>query len=355
MDQAGLKVGVICRRDWPETGVRYPASIWMKRVGGKPVGGWRAPLSFASFLAQVFFAAIRARPRFIYCYDLHGIVAGGLVGEILQIPYIYHVHDIFLPEEGMGNFDRRLKPIERRLAATSLHLVFPSASKARLFLDINGITKPYCVVANAPMISSEVRCGFPEPSFTGRRIVLYQGSIGPDKGIEELVASLPDWPEECDLVLLGIVRPPGYVEKLQGLARAKQVEQRLSYLGINNYDRLFSTTRLADIGVFLPTVESVVHRTSGTAVNKVMEYMACGVPVLAASLPALSELMEETGAGVTINPTNPANIANAVRMMLEDRDRWCCWSENGRKAHLEKYNYETQFKPVLAMIATGKP
>jgi glycosyltransferase involved in cell wall biosynthesis len=259
----------------------------------------------------------------------------------------------------MGRFDSMLKPLERRFAEKAECLIFPSESKARLFLKTVGISLPYVVVANAPLKQPRLGSKFLNNALhlnRGKRdqTVLYQGSIGPGKGLETLVRSMPHWPEGVVLKLLGIVRPRRYVDALLDLARDLGVGSRLFYLGLVNYDDLFDVTRSADLGVFLPTSTISNNISSGTAANKILEYMACGVPVLVSAFPALKELIEKTGAGLAVDPTDPKAVGLAIKELLTDNHRWDACSENGRKAHLEKYHFENQFKPVLEVLNRSK-
>ena len=352
MADSGLEVTALCWTDWPETGVWYPEGVSVVRLPGWSQGGLGAPWCFARFLGWCFRIAAAQKPRVIYGCNLHGIAVAGIVGELLGIPYVHHCYDLYLPEEGMGSFDRRLKPLERYFSRRARCLVFPSESKGRLFLETSGIRRQYVVVANSPLrqpsrrtktLGEAIRVRGGDP----RRIVLYQGSIGRQTGAATLIRSIPHWPSGVVLALLGIARPAEYVDYLLNLARETGVGNRVFYLGIVGYEELFTFTSSADLGVFLPTGARSNYIFSGTAVNKVMEYMACGVPSVVASTPDLRTLMEETGAGVSVEAEEPKAIAAAVTELLTDRCKWQACAERGRRSHLEKYHFERQFKPVL--------
>ncbi len=359
MADRGLSVEALCHEDWPATGVAWPDGVTIQRLGGKPPGGWKAGLSFLRFLKHAFRISLSRRPRVIYGCDLHGIAAAGIVGEALGIPYIHHCHDLYLPEEGMGRFDRRLKSLETLFSKRAETLVFPSESKAQLFLRTSGISRPYVVAANSAPRQPErrsdaIKTAIRKRGGNPRHVVLYQGSIGPACGIDAAIRSMPYWPEGATLALLGIVRPRGFMDDLSSLARRIGVEDRVFYLGGVGYDELLDWTCSADMGLFLPTRAQSNYVYSGTAVNKIMEYMACGVPSLVAAFPALEELMEETGAGVAVDPSNPRAVGSKITELLTDHNKSEQCSRSARKAHVEKYHYEFQFAPVLDLICRLK-
>lgn len=352
MANRGLEVEVLCCADWPETGVAYPDGVTVRRLGGKPENGWKAPLFFLRFLRHAFRAALSHRPGVVYGCNLHGIAAAGIIGESLGIPYVHHCYDLYLPDEGMGRFDRKLKSLERTFSRRAECLVFPSESKAELFARTSGISRPYMVVANAPARQPDrrgdaLKRAICERGAPPRHVVLYQGSIGPACGVDTVIRSMAHWPEGATLALLGIVRPAGLLDDLRALARDVGVRDRVVYLGTVGYDDLLDLTCSADLGLFLPTNAQSNYVYSGTAVNKVMEYMACGVPSLVAPFPALRTLMEETGAGVVVDPSDPGAVGLAVAEMLTDQEKWNQSARSARRAHLENYHFERQFKPVL--------
>lgn len=355
MAERGLAVDVLCCEDWPASGVTYPDAVTVTRIKGKRDSGWTGPLFFLRFLIRAFWMATMRRPKVIYGCNLQGIVAAGLIGEALSIPYVHHCYDLYLLEEGMGAFDRKLKPLEKLFSKRALSLVFPSESKAQLFFETSGIARGHVIVANSPARQPDRRTDLLRTAIRNqggdpKQIVLYQGSIGPGCGIDTLIRSIPFWPEGTSLALLGIVRPREFMDELLALAESLGVAGQVFYLGLVNYDELLDYTRSADLGIFLPTKVHSNYQTSGTAVNKVMEYMACGIPSLVTQCPPLTALMAETGAGVAVDASDPEAIGLAAAQMLTDRSKWEQYSRSARKAHLEKYHFEFQYKTVVETL-----
>jgi glycosyltransferase involved in cell wall biosynthesis len=248
-----------------------------------------------------------------------------------------------------------LKPLEAYFARRARGLVFPAESYARTFLQAAGLRRPYLLTANVPRTQpagrgSALRDLVAETGRRARFIVHYQGSIGPGKGLAAAIRSIPYWPQGAVLTLQGLVRPSGYKQALLELARSVGVEGRVAYVGVTSYDRVLEYTRSADVGVFLPTARTVHSLNSGVANNKVMEYMAYGVPSVVAPVPGLKALMDETGAGVVVDPSDPRAVGLAVTQLLTDKTRWTRHSRSARKAHLAKYNFEHQYAPVLDVL-----
>jgi glycosyltransferase involved in cell wall biosynthesis len=91
--------------------------------------------------------------------------------------------------------------------------------------------------------------------------------------------------------------------------------------------------------------------------NKLFQAIAAGVPVLASNGGPIREVVERYDIGVTCDPTDPHDIARALRRLLElspaDHDSL---RSNARRAHLEELNWEREadrLREVYAGLAAG--
>ncbi len=78
--------------------------------------------------------------------------------------------------------------------------------------------------------------------------------------------------------------------------------------------------------------------------------MAAGVPVVASDLPGMAAIVRETGCGVLCDPTSPADIARAIRSILElpPEGRAAIRSAALAAAH-DRYNWARQAEILLAV------
>lgn len=349
----GYRVVICCRADSPAVIAKYGADIEVHRFAVS-FGGARAPFGFASFLLQSLRRARISRPALLVGYDLHGLVAAGSIARLLKVPYLYHCYDIFLSEEGMGRFDRRLKSMEQHFVRKAHAVVFPSAVKADLFSGRCAHGAPTYVVANSPPLqergsSDLLKRRIRENGFDAEFVVYHHGSIGPGKGLIEVVKSMAWWPPGAAFALLGIVHRDEYMAELLRTASALGVAERVHYLGVVQLPQLYAYTRSADLGLFVPDEANSFNFYSGAAVVKLNDYMACGVPFLVSDFPALREIADETGAGIAVNP-EPKELGMAVADLLNRPEQRREMAENAYRAHRERYNLERQYQPILALL-----
>ena len=85
--------------------------------------------------------------------------------------------------------------------------------------------------------------------------------------------------------------------------------------------------------------------------NKLFEYMAAGLPVIASNFPLWQEIVESNHCGLTVDPLEPKDIARAIEYLIEHPEEARKMGENGRRAVIRKYNWETEGKKLLELYA----
>jgi glycosyltransferase involved in cell wall biosynthesis len=101
---------------------------------------------------------------------------------------------------------------------------------------------------------------------------------------------------------------------------------------------------LAGLAIFPPSPHYV-----NKELTKFFEYMAAGIPIIASNFPVWKNLIEGNECGICVDPLNPQEIANAIQYLIEHPDMTRQMGEKGRKAVLEKYNWETESKKLLQL------
>jgi glycosyltransferase involved in cell wall biosynthesis len=121
--------------------------------------------------------------------------------------------------------------------------------------------------------------------------------------------------------------------------------QRTRYLGWLNKERLAEELGQARAGLVL------LHPTNNYQVirpNKLYEYMAAGLPVIASDFPRWREVVEPANCGLLVDPLDTAVIARAVEYLLTHPDEAAAMGERGRKAVMAHYNWQMEHRKLLA-------
>lgn len=76
--------------------------------------------------------------------------------------------------------------------------------------------------------------------------------------------------------------------------------------------------------------------------TKIFEYMAMGIPVIASDFPLYRKVLEDTGAGIPVDPRNIGKIADTIVRVLSDQTQWSEFAARGRGAVAKRYSWEAE-------------
>jgi glycosyltransferase involved in cell wall biosynthesis len=86
--------------------------------------------------------------------------------------------------------------------------------------------------------------------------------------------------------------------------------------------------------------------------NKMFEYMAAGLPVVASDFPMWRAIIESEQCGICVDPTKPEEIAQAINFYFDHPEIARQHGVHGRRAVLEKYNWEKEAEKLIEAYNT---
>lgn len=81
--------------------------------------------------------------------------------------------------------------------------------------------------------------------------------------------------------------------------------------------------------------------------NKMFEYMAEGVPVLASDFPLWRKYVTSINAGITVDPTSAFAISSSIRYLSNKTELLQTMSKNAQAAILNSYSWQSQESTIL--------
>jgi glycosyltransferase involved in cell wall biosynthesis len=202
------------------------------------------------------------------------------------------------------------------------------------------------VISN--MIDIELLKDVQIPDPTQKEKILYcSGHNTPKRNCIQMIEAMPAILKEVPeaRMLMGGQYTSGFKEVLQQKAIELGVQDKVTLEGSLPWRDNFNRTVNAYIGcVFWEKDENY----SITIPARVFEYMFCGLPILADNTVELKKVIDAGNCGILINSDYPDQIAKAAIQLLKNPEDAIQKGRNGRKAMLEKFNFNMQLKELIA-------
>ena len=295
------------------------------------------------------------RPADAYiAHDLDALPAAARAKRRTGTALIYDSHELFPDMAGRahrGRLERRAWiAYEGRLIRHADAVFAVTGSRAAEMSRRHHIPPPR-VLRNVPEIDSapgEVtglreRLTLPE----NVRVLLYLGMLQPSRGLERAIEALAMLPG-CVLVAMG-KGERSYVSSLQEFAASRGVGGALHLLAPVRPHEVAQAAAGADAGLVLNPNTALNNYLS--LPNKIFEYLAAAVPVVASDFPDMAGLIAEWDVGETCDPEDPADIARAIRAVIDDPVRLERLSANAATAS-RTLNWELESKVLLETLGS---
>jgi glycosyltransferase involved in cell wall biosynthesis len=201
------------------------------------------------------------------------------------------------------------------------------------------------ILENTPYVNSIKSLEYErDPKFL---TLVYIGGISYHRGLQYVIEGIrllrPDVP-----VRLWIAGDGKYTNYLKDQVKNLQLEEHVIFFGVLTKDKSQDLLKGADLGL-IPHIRS--EQSDNSSPNKLFEYMAAGVPVLASDCISVKRVISDTNSGMTYIFDSPSDFARVVKKFYFDRDRSGIFAINGKKAIIEKYNWQQSSAELVKLYS----
>jgi len=179
-------------------------------------------------------------------------------------------------------------------------------------------------------------------------VVSYIGGFAPHRGLGTVVRSLPLLKGKVPnfkLLLVGD-RNEGYRRSLERLARELGCAELVDFAGWQPQEKVWSYIEASAV-CLVPHARN--PHTDTTIPNKIFQYMMRERPVIVSDCPPLKRIAEDSGGGLVFPYDDPAALARAIIELSADEGRRARMGAAGRRAVMERYNWETTSTPLVEL------
>lgn len=311
--------------------------VRLKKIRGR-IGRVWASLTTAPL------AALKTGAKIIHFHDPELLLAGvgfALIGKKV----IYDVHEDY----SAAILSRDWMPI---LFRKSVGVLFYFLEKVCSFF-FSGIvvatpsigekfsSKKTVLVQNFPLLSDLIHENTHQRNANGT-IASYVGVISKERGLMEMIEAVELLPEKLGLSLhIAGDLPP---ELCQAIEQKVKKNNRFVFKGLISRAEVGDLLSQSLVGLVL--FHPCPNHTKSQP-NKLFEYMAAGIPVIASDFPHWKKFVLENQCGLCVDPLSPIQIAKAIEWIMAHPDQAEEMGNNGRILIESRFNWETESRKLL--------
>lgn len=324
---------------------------------GKQEQGFKNALKYFSIYFRLLKDSYKYKFDWMIAYDAFAVGPTYFVAKFRNIKWVYHQHDWW--QKPIGYFQKLVSKLEFKLGSKATIVSFPQEFRAKLFQEQSGVKNLPLIVYNGPRLN----WAKPQPIHPKLKtikenfdkILIYQGGLSIYFGLENLIKALPLLNKKVALLFLGKALDNKIENKLQKMATEKNVTNQIFFWeDYVSYDDLPAITAFCNIGIAKLTYNEmhapINDKYIAGASNKLAEYMAAGLPILASNTEDNIAFYSKHNIGLLCQTNDEKEIAIALNKLLDDENFANTMSARNKKNFSEEYNFDTQFNKLFQKI-----
>jgi glycosyltransferase involved in cell wall biosynthesis len=170
------------------------------------------------------------------------------------------------------------------------------------------------------------------------QVILFVGNLAPWQGVDNLIKAAPMVLEKCIRTKFMIIGDGIMELPWRNLISDLGLESNFIFTGRVNYESVPYYINISDICACPTNVNSYVSSEGGSSL-KILEYMACGKPVITGDVKGDADLVVDSNAGLAVVSENHCDLASSLIYLLKNEELRIQMGNNAREAIVEKYSW----------------
>ncbi|MEG3637859.1 glycosyltransferase [Magnetococcus sp. PR-3] len=335
------------RARWLRARLRVKGAQWLHRFLG-----WESSAQLGYFTRRLFHYA-HTRQADLYIVHLEPALWVGVklmqAGHKVAMDVEDWYSEDLLPADRAKRPMGKMKAYEAKLLQDAAYVTTTSQALSQALARAYQATPPAVVYNTFPWAERDLLCGEvldrQDPELVS--LVWFSQTIGPGRGLEQLMQALHAVTQPFEIHLRGNPRP-GMEAQLRALA-PDFMQPHIYFHGVVPQAQLLARLAEHDIG-FCGELSDCPSRDL-TITNKSMEYLRSGLALVASDTAGQKELAEAVPQACFVYEQNqPTSLANVLNMLLPSQKRLQQAKQASLQAAMATYSWEQDAKVLLEQV-----
>jgi len=323
---------------------------------------WERIVSYTSFTISAALrgsfldspdVVIATSPQLLEC------LAGLWIATLKGVPFVFEVRDLWpesLTLDADSFLNRRVRAVLTRISELlyrrARHIVVVTPAFKKYLIEHYNVTpEKISIVMNGvdPEVftpDGETGSAVEELQLAGKFVVSFVGVLGNAHGLSTVVHAAARLQETRPDVLFLLVGEGADKSNVQALA-AQMGVRNLLVIGQQPRNKIPALIRASSACMVLLKKSDVFKTVIPT---KMLEFMACGRPVILGVEGQARELVEDADCGVCVPPEDSASLAGAIEQLHGDAELRKRLGENGRNYVVTHFSREQTARDYIALL-----
>ncbi|NPV10180.1 MAG: glycosyltransferase family 4 protein [Ignavibacteria bacterium] len=327
-------------------------------LDGIKVLGFKRRRNLGRFITvfQMARTALKIKAKVYHFHEPELLVAALFLRIFLKCKLIYDVHEehaTSIPMKIKSRFVKNLVGtfiflIERMFSRIVDHIIVVREDLIPRFTSYG--CKNVSIVMVCPSKEQFKDYKKRKEIMSGVITIVHEGNLdiktrGLDKYLyaaREVIQKYPD----INFVTIGRA-PKEDIEWMKSFIKVNKLEKNFTFTGWVDFNRIPDYLFNSDIGILL--LQPVSKNNMMGIPNKLFDYMAAGIPVVACNFPNIAKIIGECNCGFLIDSSSYSEIAEAILKLIENKNHAKILGQNGRKCFETIYNWENMESKLISV------
>jgi len=180
----------------------------------------------------------------------------------------------------------------------------------------------------------------------GKFVAAYIGTMGMAHGLDTLIEAASRLKESDPDISFLLVGEGADKERVQAIVRERQLSN-ITFVNQQAREKIPAFIGTSDVCLVLLKKTELFKTVIPT---KMLEFMSCAKPVILGVDGQARHILEEAGAGITIDPENAVALAEAIRRLKADAAACRMFGQNARAYVMERCSREQSAKQYVGVL-----